>query len=173
MRVKFTTQGLADLDRALGELPKRTARAALRRAALDALRPMADAAKQKAPVRFGDLRESIVVTTQKPHGYEDPGKAAFAETLNAGGTRGEAREALIAANRANNTGAFVEVYMGPGRHPQAMQQEFGNVNHPPHPYMRPAFDAEAQDAIKSLGERLGQEVEKSAQRLAKRRAKKG
>ena len=135
VKVTFTTQGLADLDRALTELPKRTARGALQRAAVKALEPMAEAARRNAPVRFGDLRESITISTQKPHGYEDAGKAAFAGTMAAGGTRQQARSALIEANKGG-AAPFAQAFMGPGRHPQAMQQEFGNVNHAPHASLR-------------------------------------
>lgn len=170
MKVTFTTQGLADLDKALAELPKRTARAALQRAAVKALEPMADAARRNAPVQFGDLRGSITVSTQKPHGYEDAGKAAFAGTLAAGGTRQQARAALIEANQGS-AAPFAQAFMGPGRHPQAMQQEFGNVNHTPHAYMRPAYDAEAQKAFDSMAEFMATEIEKATQRHAKRQAK--
>lgn len=164
IRHTLAVRGLSELDRALGELPRRAARAVLQRVAVRALQPMADAARQRAPTRFFDLVRSITVTAQKPDGA-DAGKAAFARTMREGGTRSEAAAALRGA-RADAT--FAEAFMGPGRHPQASMQEFGTQHHAPQPYMRPAFDAEAARALEIIRAELGAEIAKSARRIANR-----
>lgn len=64
MRVRI--EGLRDLDRALGELPKATGRNVLRRVGRAALEPMAEHAAEQAPHLFGDLRDSVQVSTKRP-----------------------------------------------------------------------------------------------------------
>ncbi len=47
-----------------------------------------------------------------------------------------------------------------------MFQEFGTSKMPARPWMRPAFDAAAQDALNLIGTELGKGVERTAVRLA-------
>ena len=65
----------------------------------------------------------------------------------------------------------VEVFAGPGVNPQAVQQEFGNRNHPPQPFMRPAWEETHEPALQIVKDELGGEIEKSAAR-ARSRARK-
>jgi hypothetical protein len=68
------------------------------------------------------------------------------------------------------------MYVGPGQLPQAHLNEFGSRNNTAAPFMRPAFDAEAGGALDHIKSRMGEEIEKSAKRLAAkiaRLAKKG
>ena len=168
MKTTVRVDGLRDLDRALGELSKRTAKSVTRRTLVTALEPMADAARQSAPTRYFDLVRSITVTTKAPKGG-DAGRAAFAEVLRGGGSREEARAALKAAK---NGGAFAQAFMGPGRHPQAIFQEFGTGHHPPHAYMRPAFDAEKAGTVERVKAELRKAIDKAVARAARRAARK-
>lgn len=170
-KTTFSVTGLRELDRQLGQLTKATARNVLRRTLRMAAEPVVDAAKRHVPVDTGSLKRSIVATHTPPQGA-DAGKAAYSETLQAGGSRADAGAAMRSA-RASNPAAFARIFIGPGRHPQAIMQEFGTVNHPPQPFMRPAIDAEAQTAIEIIRTELGTEIEKSAQRIAARKASKG
>ena len=156
MAVKVKVEGLRELERALAELPKATGRNVLKRTLVKAGEPIADAARQKAPVESGDLQRSIAVSTKKPKDA-DVGKAAFAEAMRGGASRGEAGAALRAA-RAANPNAFAEAFVGPGRHPQAIMQEFGTVNHPPQPFMRPAWDSKQGAALDMVKSELGVEI---------------
>src|SRR3546814_5274143 len=85
-----------------------------RRAGLNALRqggePIAKMARAIAPVDEGNLRESIDVSTR------------------------------LARSQAGDKGALapVEMYVGPGQHPQAITQEFGTFKEAAQPFMRPA-----------------------------------
>ena len=168
MKVTVRVDGLKEIDRALGELSKRTAKSVTRRALVDALEPMAEVARQNAPVRLGHLRDSIIVTTKTPKGG-DTAKAAFAEVMRAGGSREEARAALRAAKSG---GVFAQAFMGPGRHPQAIFQEFGTAHHPPHAYMRPAFDSEKDGVVARLRDFLRGAIDKAVARAAKAAARK-
>ncbi len=66
----------------------------------------------------------------------------------------------------------VTVHMGPGQDPAAIQEEFGNSNQAPDPFMRPAFDAEAQGTIDRVASGLWPEIEKAAAKRARRIARK-
>ena len=44
-----------------------------------------------------------------------------------------------------------EMMMGPGRHPQAILQEFGTFKEPPQPFMRPAWDEGHMDMLDRFG----------------------
>lgn len=150
MKTTVHISGLRELDAALGELPKATARSVLRRVGIKALQPMADAAREMAPddptTGGVDLKASITV-----------------------GTKLNDRQKKLQRRRDDK--AFAEVYMGTND-PAGVQQEFGNVNHGPQSFMRPAFSAHAEGAVKIVGKELGDEIEKAAKRLARRAAKK-
>lgn len=166
MKTTVKVQGLKELDKALGEFTKATARNIALRALMAAGEPMAEAAREKAPERFGDLKRSIKVTKKKPIGHAS--KAAFAEVMKAGGTRAQAGAAQRAYNR-ENPGAFAEVFVGPAQLAQAWPQEIGTVNHPPHPYMRPAFEETKEEALSILVSEMGAEISRAAER-ARRKA---
>lgn len=150
MKTTVRIDGLRELDAALGELPSATAKAVLRRVGIKALEPMAEAARQLAPddpaTQGNDLKASITVGTK----------------LNKTQTK---------LNRKREDKSFAEVFMGTND-PAGVQQEFGNVNHRPQPFMRPAFDANAEGAIKIVADELGDEITKTAARVAKRAAAK-
>lgn len=147
----FRIEGLKEVNEALSQLPKATGRNVLRRVAVARLEPMAEDARSRASANnwSGELADSIEVTTQ---------------------ARGYAR-------RINRKGkSEVEVYMGPaGRGkkapPQGSQQEFGNQNHGPQPSIRPAWDAGKADLIPGLADDLWAEIDKAADRLARKAAR--
>ncbi len=145
-RTRVKVEGLRELDQALKELKLSTARNVGRRTLKAALEPMAEAARQNvAKDRSGELRESIGVTSGRPKG------------------RGYRR-----VNR-------IEVHMGPGRQPQAIQEEFGNRRQSPRPFMRPAWEAGKGQALESVKTILTEEIAKATQRAARKalRQKKG
>lgn len=158
MKTTVKIEGLRELDAALGDLlsefGKSAATGAVRRSLLKSLEPMAGTARALAPddpaTQTRDLKASITTGT-------------VAQL-----TKRQQRE----ARRAHKaSGAVVTVYMGTAD-PAGLQQEFGNVNHGPQPFMRPAFDRHAESTIRSVGKLLGPEIEKTAERIAKQRAKK-
>lgn len=150
--VKF--EGGRELDRALGELAaeygRASGKAVIRRVLDKALQPMAETARQLAPddpaTGGNDLKASIAV-----------------------GGKLTPRQASIARKDQNK--ALVTRYMGTAD-PSGIQQEFGNVNHGPQPFMRPAFAQHAESTIKAAGTEMGPEIEKTGARLFKRRAAK-
>jgi hypothetical protein len=153
MVMKIRTEGFKELDDALGELSKAAGKGVLRRALLSAAEPMAAVAKSYAPddpnTGGFDLKSSIIAGT----------RLSRAQT--------KAHRKMFRDDRA-----AVEVFVGPGPLPQAVQQEFGNINHGPQPYLRPAFDQDAGALVDRLGVELADEVAKAVAR-ARRRALKG
>lgn len=147
-------EGLREINDALGQLPKATGRNVMRRVAVKRLEPMAEDARSRAPdnpaTGGNDLRESIAVSTQL---------AGYAKRLN------------------RRSKAEIEAHMGPaGRGgkkapPQGSQQEFGNVNHPPQPFMRPAWDAGKHDLLNGITDDFWDEINKAAARQAKKTAR--
>jgi HK97 gp10 family phage protein len=154
MKTTMHIEGLRELDATLGalvaEYGKPAGKGVLRRVGVKALQPMAETARQLAPddpdTSGNDLKASIVVGTRL--------------------TKRQAREARKDQNKST-----VTVYMGTAD-PAGLQQEFGNINHGPQPFMRPAFDQHKEGTVRSVGKELGPEIEKTAARLAKRRAAK-
>lgn len=144
-RVVVKIEGLKELDRALGELPKATAKATLRRVLKEAGEPLARSARAKAPVDEHYLYESIDVSTrlnprQRSLHKEEGGKA------------------------------FQEMFVGTNN-PAGVQQEFGNEHNAAQPFMRPAWDETKQQTLDLISNSLWGEIEKSAERLARKAAK--
>jgi len=164
--VQVKVEGFRELERALAELPRATAKNVSRRALLQAGQPIADQARQLVPVLSGGLRDSIVVTTRTAN---KPGAGAFAAAMRGGATRAEAGKAMRAAAKGGRSS--VEVYIGAGQLPHAHLVEFGSINNSPQPYLRPAWDAGKQKVLDDIREFLGQEIDKAAQRAARKALK--
>lgn len=150
-RSTFKVEGLREIDQALGQLGKATGRNVMRRVAVARLEPMAEEARKTAAgmAWSGDLADSIAVSTRL---------AGYARRL----------------NRRSKSEA--EAHMGPaGRGgkapPQGTLQEFGTVNHPPQPFMRPAWDSGKEALLDGITEDLWTEIEKAAQRQARKAAR--
>jgi HK97 gp10 family phage protein len=144
--------GLRELEKALAELPKATGKNVLRRVLKKRAQPIADAARGSAPddpaTGAGDLKSSIGVGTVLSKRQKGLHKKMFA-----------------------NDKAAVEVFVGAGPLPQAHNQEFGNVNHGPQPYMRPAWDSGQRPMLDGIEKDLWTEIDNAARRLAKKQAK--
>src|SRR5262245_35151845 len=115
----FKLEGLSDLDRALEELPKATARNVLLRTLKEEGQPIADAGEALAPKLSGELAQSYQVSTKLSRRQK---RAATKESM-------------------------VEVYIGPTSHPKSVQTEFGNAHQPAQPHLRPAWDANVMKVL--------------------------
>lgn len=162
-------EGLAACEEALAALGKSLGKGVLRRVGIKALQPMAERARASAPNdpdTAASIADTIIVSTKRPKGAASASARAFAAKRGAGGSVEDAR----AAAKAASSGA-VEIFMGPNRDPKAVQQEFGNRNHGPQPYMRPAWDSEREPAVTEIGKDLWAEIERTAARKAARDAR--
>lgn len=149
MKETVKVEGLRELEAALSELPKSTGKAVLRRIGKAALEPVARDAAALAPddptTGPPDLRTTIGVS----------------QTLSRSQRRAMRKE----------TKSSIEVYAGPAPRASAVTQEFGTVNHPAHPFMRPAWDKNKGGVLKYVADNLGGEIKKAADRLARKAAR--
>lgn len=152
MTVTVKLEGFKAVDDALAELSKAAGKGVLRRSLRKAAEPMAALAQSMAPddPRTGgfDLRASIKY-----------------------GTRLSRSETKRHRKMFRDDKASVEGFVGAGPLPQAIQQEFGNINHGPQPFMRPAFDQDVMPLLDRLGKELAVEVEKSVKRARAKAAR--
>lgn len=182
----FRIDGVPELERALQQIEKRATQLAITRRALQkAAEPMREMASRYAAVRTGDLSDGIKISARATG---EVGRAAYAAVMRkTGGDKIAALSALRTARRtfrASNPPAVL--YMGPisGLF-YARFVEFGTKAHEnggifagshnpgaaPDPFMRPAFDAEAQKTVDRLAPLIWAEIEKSALRAARKRAR--
>jgi HK97 gp10 family phage protein len=143
MKITVKVEGLRELDAALAEFPQSTGKNILRRTGRYALEPFDKAWRQKAPHLTGALEESGSVGSKLT------------------------RRQRKAVERENS----VEVFAGPGPHPQATLQEFGTEHHPPQPFARPAFDETKDEVLDRVKDGLAAEIEKARKRAAKKALK--
>lgn len=167
MTRKQAVEGLKDLEKALGELTKSTQRGVISRTLKKAMRPIVETAQENAPEASGALKKGFVITTRRPKGEKSSGQQAFGRAKSLGLSTALAREYA----RAAGSGPVV-VYGGPGKNAAAGQQEWGNSRHRPQPYMRPAWDGEADGALDSIRRDLAAEIKKSVARARARALKK-
>lgn len=146
-------EGWSELDKALGELPKATAANTLRRVLRKAAEPIKDDMRSRAPV------DDPANTPKRP-----PGRLKNSIIV---GTRLNRRQA---ASERKDGKSFASVYIGTNDRVGVLQ-EFGTYQHPAHPFGVPAWEANRDMALVTIGEQLGTEIEKSATRYAKKLAK--
>jgi len=144
--------GLRQIEAAMDDLTLASGRGVLRRAGLNALKPVAEAARAMAPNNSAtgapDLQSGIGVGTQLSK-----------------------RQKGINRRLVKNGKASAEVYAGAGPDPAAHNQEFGNVNHGPQPFMRPAWDGGKRQVLEDIKKELWAEISKAAKRAARKRAR--
>jgi HK97 gp10 family phage protein len=159
MVIKVKTTGFRELERALLDLPKSTARGTARRAMVQALQPVLSAAQGSVPRgATGNLAAGLAISS----------------TLN----KNQARSA-----RADRVGGLLTLYVG-AQSPHAHLVEFGTGPRfhksgkfvgvsPARPFLRPAWDGNAAQVLEILSAHLRVEIEKTLARAARRAARAG
>lgn len=130
--------GARELEAALEQLPKATAKAVLRRALLKAGEPTEKLARDYAPVRSGRLRRSLDVKTTLKKSQQ--------------GEKYGAVQAYIGASWP--TGAHAHLV------------EFGTAHSAPNPFMRPAWDATRHEVLETIKGELWDSILRASKRLA-------
>lgn len=137
----FKVEGLAELKRAMAEVPI----AMQGKVSLELLRkagkPMLEAARARAPVRTGRLRRNIYMARARDSTAKDP-------------------LVIIRVHRRGKAG-------DPGNAFYWLYQEFGTSKQAAHPFLRPAFEATKQESLDILKRSTAEEVEKAARKVAK------
>lgn len=146
--VTFSMDGLRELENALQELPEATARNNGRKALRAGATPILDDYVSRAPRLTGRMVESANI-----------------------GTKLSRRQR--AAHRKVDDRDNVEMFVGPGPDPAAVQNEFGNEHQAAQPALIPAFENNKRRAIDIIGDELGKQIAASTKRLARKLAKGG
>lgn len=170
MASTFKIEGLRELESALTQFSKSTARGVLHRALKKAAVPIRDQAKADAPVDTGELRDSVVIRTKSTGG--SAGKAAYANVMRGGGSESEAAAAARTANREASSQPMSAVVSVAADAPHAVFAEFGARGKPGNAFLTAAMRSRSKDALALVKIELGNEIEKSAKRLRARAAKK-
>lgn len=138
--------GAKELEQALKQLPKSTAKGVLRRALSNAAKPTVDAAKSLVPRgKTGNLQASIEISTR-----------------------------LKASQKKGGRPQGIEMFIGAtwpkGAHAHLV--EFGTVKTSARPFMRPAWDSTKEKVLDSIQAEIWKSLAKSARTLA-RKAERG
>lgn len=141
----FKIEGLADLDKALQELPKATARNVLLRVLL----------ARAEPVR--EMGEALAPRSAKPRH-----RAHMAETYSVSTKLSRSQKRKFPKESA------VEVYVGPSPSKRSIQTEFGNAHMSARPHLRPAWDSTNSGVLEGITQDLADEIEKARARLARK-----
>jgi|SRR5690625_2273093 len=140
--MKMRIEGLKQVDEALKELPRATAKNVVRRVLRKRAEPMAFLAANLAPVDDADLANSMEVNTRLAR---------------------RQRGGKVPADR-------VEVFVGSSSS-LAHLQEFGTRHHAAQPFMRPAFEQLKYRVLDGIQKDLMNEIEKSKARQARKAAR--
>lgn len=168
MKVNVRIEGLKELVAGLDQFKKSTQSGVLTRALRKAAKPVKDKAQELAPKDTGELKESIGVTVMR----SNAGKAAYAAAMKAGASRSDAAQAARDANRAAaGQGASATVLVGTPLW-RAHFAEFGTLKHPAQPFLGPALHSQEQAVVGIVKDELGKQIEATAKRIAKKKAKK-
>lgn len=139
----FKIDGLKELDDALKELPRATARNVLRRTLIQQGEPIRAEGERLAPKDTGGLKRSYTV-----------------------GTKLSRRQ-----KSQNKKESDVEVYIGPGPSAKSIQTEFGNAHQAAQPHLRPAFDSNVHRVLEGIKKDLADQIEKARERIARKAAR--
>lgn len=162
--MKIKLEGLKELDQAIGALrTKAMAKAVLERALLEAAKPMQEMAQALAPGR-DDPNKVITYGKGDNKRVRQPGTTKALVQI---GKKLTKRQAAMARKQGKH---FAEIYVGT-RDAKAHLEEFGSINQAPKPFMRPAFAAEAEPTIRRFVDTLTTELNKTAEREARRTAR--
>lgn len=177
--------GMADVREKLKELPSRLGKNVVRRALLAAAGVIRDKAREKAPVRTGSLKKSIISRTNNSRKNKDEYRAEV--TIAKVAYRVDEKGKLFKRKSTTKKGRVYERgdiyprnyahlvefgtkphiltpkkrknsnYRGPKHHPGAQAK----------PFMRPAFDEGYKPALDKFSQVARREVEKEVAKLAK------
>lgn len=136
VKQEFRMHGLKELQDSLNRLPDQLRENALKNASAAAARVIRDEAKRRVKVNTGQLRDSIVVSRT----FKEKGR------------------------KVRLRGAVVLGIQGAARY-YAHLVEFGSSRLQPRPFMRPAMEAKAREALDAMAARLKVEVERAIRKL--------
>lgn len=171
--MKVEIHGLREMQDAMKDLKKATAKATIKRAMRTSIEPMREMAENLAPIR-DDLDEKIYYGSKKKGNRRErrPGTTKALVLVSDKLTPRQSSQAK------RESSYFTVIYMGT-RDRISRLIEWGTAWRdgdtyrivPARPFMRPAFVAEAEPTLRRFGREMWKEIEKTLARQAKRAAK--
>ena len=131
-----------------------------RKALLDAIDPVLQEAKSRAPVDTGQLDRAIYSKAHKPQSRDKASNSYMGEMMMARVTVSPIRDDSVIKTVLNRRGKFQRVMTG--MRPVAVSQEFGNARNPPHPFMRISLTDNLDNVQSRLGTYVWSAIEKFA-----------
>ncbi|MGI9162841.1 MAG: HK97-gp10 family putative phage morphogenesis protein [Mycobacterium sp.] len=159
MSGEFKVEGFEELFKTMDELAEEIGQgktAKIWRTALGyAMEPVLQAAKQRAPVDSGQLRDHIYMKAHKPQGRDKSSNSYKGEMFLARVSVSPKREDSAERTVLNKRGKFQTISY---HRPVALGQEFGNAHTSPHPFIRSSLESNLQNVIDRLGYAIWAEV---------------
>lgn len=148
-------KGLKELQSALLELPRKLDRPVLNSALRTGARPMAAAARSRAPMDTGALRAAIVVRAvrSREHSAEVHVGVTGARQVQKTDKKGRVR------NVWKRTKNFLHYWL---------YHEFGTSKMPARPFLRPAFESNKAASAELIKTGLRDRIEKEATKLGRK-----
>ena len=165
-------QGLRELEAALADMGKATARNVLMRALKPRGARMVAAMQASVPVDEGEMRTGIVASVRRP-AKMDPGKQAYAQAIaSGGGDKKHAAKAMRNARR-NNPANFAALFVGVQgpRKSVAHIVEWGTSTQPGTRFATRAWDTEGPGLLDGVTDDIKAEIEKAKVRAARKAAR--
>jgi HK97 gp10 family phage protein len=150
MSDEVKVKGLSELQALLNTLPAKLEANVMRSAMRAGAKVIAEEAKQQVSVKSGALRDSIKVSTSSRRGVVKASIKAGGKNKKTGG------DAFYA--HMVEFGTAPHFILGPLKLGKGM---VAGVKHPgsrAHPFMRPAFDKKAQQAVLEVGKKVRQRL---------------
>lgn len=152
--------GFKELAAALRELPARVARNGLRAAVNAGATVIKNQAIANAPKDTGALKANLYQKQIREK------SGAMVQTFYVGVRKGVAKYANTAANR--RAGKAGKAYKNDGTTYYWRFVEFGTSKMSKRPFLRPAFEMKKEDAVRAIGAKLDERIQKHAKDLAKK-----
>lgn len=152
-------EGFKELAAALRELPARVARNGLRAAVNAGAGVVKKQAIAGAPVDTGALRANFYQKQIREQ------SGPMQQTFYVGVRKGVAKYANTKANK--RVGIAGTTYKDAGSTFYWRFLEFGTSKMAPQPFLRPAFETQKENAVKAIGEKLDERIQKHARDLAR------
>ena len=168
VKFDFKMDGLKELDEALGQFTKATGKNVLGRALKNAAEPVRKAAVAKAPRASGALQESIQTRIRRNLRNKNMVLAVIGPVV------GEYRQLatpVAYSDKGIRKGKMRTYAIGSTPGVYGMFTEFGTIDTPAQPFMRPAWEQERDNARDMIADELRKEIDKAAARAERKAAR--
>jgi len=173
--ISINVRGIKELRKTIHNLPPQFLKSAEKAVLAAGARPIARAAKRKAPVGKGKaaglLKKSIGVNVKKVGSVVSARIGARSGFRVSMGKR-KLRQDLVAKSRklgkivAAKAGTMVETFKDPRYYSHLVER--GSRHSRPQPFIRPAIDSAKGETLKAMSDGLEKYLHRTARRLAKK-----